>query len=292
MTGYASLAKRYGDALVRAGQVYPVVVDPLRAGLSGLIDLVDDAEAADAELLALGGPHLKWLLDNRPGLHDGRIVCWSRTERGRIVAHPGSYFDLLASCDAIRAEHHPGGDAGPLRDRAHTVAGDPLRSGRGRAAGIGVSVLLTVPAAGDPGQRRFVMGRRSPALGTDPGLWHVAPSGMLERDPHGLHLETSVARELVEELGVSISPGEVGRRAQVLGVVHDLLRLKPDVVVRLDLTAEEALGFNAGDGEFVEFQEFDITAEGISDFWATHPPDTLTAPAAGAVALLDSAEAQ
>lgn len=278
MSGYPELADLYGDPIVRAGQAYPVVVDPLRIGLPGLIDLVDDEPPGDPELLALGEPHLTWLLGDRPGLHDGRIVRWLRTEKDRIVASPGSYFDLLRTCDAIRAEHRLDG---PLRQRAHEVAGDPLSSGAGRAAGIGVSVLLTV-------RGRFLMGRRSLTLGTDPGLWHVAPSGMLESDPDGLHLETTVARELSEELGVTLTPAEVARRAEVLGTVQDLLRLKPDVVVRLDLTADEALGLNAGDGEFVEFREFDITDQGFTEFWATRPPATITPPAAGAVALLEA----
>ncbi len=266
-------------SIVRAGQVYPVVVEPLRSGIAGLIDLAGDETACDPELLALGAPHLKWLLGDRPGLHDGRIVCWSHTGKDRIVASPGSYFDLLATCDAIRAEHQRGGDSAPLRDRAHASAL------RGRAGGR----HRRVRAAHGPGGRRAAVRDGPP----EPGARHRSrpvarrPSGMLERDPDGRHLETTVSRELAEELGVTIAPDEVARRGEVLGVIHDLLRLKPDVAVRLDLTAREALGLTAGDGEFVELGQFDITAQGFDDFWAARPPSTITAPAAGAVALLE-----
>jgi len=289
---YSSLALRYQGSIHRAGRVYPVAVEPLCTELAGLIQVVDDAAPCGADLLALGKPHLMQLLNGRAGLHDGNILCWIRTDKDGIAAVPGSYFDMLSTCDAVRAEYQlaedPAEDDQPVRNRVHAVSGDPLVSGLGRAAGIGVSVLLTVPGGRHPDRRKFLVGRRSQTVGTDPGLWHVAPSGMLEQDSQGRHLETTVSRELEEELGVMVSPAEVARRGEILGVAHDLLRLRPDVALRLDLTLDESRSLAVGDGEFVEFRGHEMAAQDISEFWATHPPSTLTPAAAGAVALLEA----
>ncbi|MCU7728091.1 NUDIX domain-containing protein [Actinoplanes sp. KI2] len=313
MIDYSSLTRLYGGSVERAGNAYPVAVQPLP---HGRLRVADKPVSCDAALLALGLPHLERLRAARPALHDGGLLCWVRTDENGVLAAPGGYFDMLATCDAIRAEHLAAGGDQPLRSRAHAVAGDPLVSGAGRAAGIGVSVLLTVAgqddgltvadrddaltvagqddgltmAGRDDGRpRRFVIGRRSRSVATDPGMWHVAPSGMLEPDAQGRHWETTVSRELAEELGVEVGPAEVARRATVLGIAHDLLRLRPDLVFRLDLTPAEARAVTAGDGEFADVQQVELSAGGIERFWTAHPPSVLTPAAAGAVALLEGA---
>jgi len=298
---YSSLARLYGGSVERAGNAYPVAVQPLP---HGQLRVVDESVTCDPGLLALGLPHLRQLRNDRPALHDGGLLCWVRTDEKGILAAPGGYFDMVATCDAIRAEYQDStraenqdstraenqaaGDGQPLRSRAHAVAGDPLLSGAGRAAGIGVSVLLTVPGRGGGRPRRFLIGKRSPSVGTDPGLWHVAPSGMLEHDARGRHWETTVSRELAEELGVEVSPAAVADRAELLGIAHDLLRLRPDLVFRLDLTPAEARAVTAGDGEFAEVEQVDVSAGGIERFWTAHPPSVITPAAAGAVALLEA----
>jgi 8-oxo-dGTP pyrophosphatase MutT (NUDIX family) len=288
LADYASLATLYKGAIERAGQIYPVAVDPLHRQLSGLIRLEGGPVLCDTDLLALGEPHLKRVLSDRPGLYDGKILCWLRTDGNSLIAAPGNYFDMLSTCDAILAEYRPHHGARPLRRRAHVASGDPIASGRGRAAGIGVSVVLTVATAEDPKRRKFIVGRRSRTVGTDPGLWHVAPSGMLEDDPRGRHLETTVSRELAEELGVTVTPADVASRGEVLGVAHDLLRLRPEVVLRLDLTPEESPDLTLGDGEFDELRAYEDSTQGIGEFWAGHPPSVLTPAAAGAIALLEA----
>jgi len=282
---YSSLTRLYGGSVERAGNAYPVAVRRLP---HSRLRVVDERVTCDAGLLALGRPHLERLRTDRPALHDGGLLCWVGDDEDGVLAAPGGYFDMLATCDAIRAEYQAANGDRPLRSRAHAVAGDPLVSGAGRAAGIGVSVLLTVPGSGDGGPRRFVIGKRSRSVGTDPGLWHVAPSGMLERDARGRHWETTVSRELAEELGVQVSPAEVARRAEILGIAHDLLRLRPDLVFRLGLTPAEARAMSAGDGEFAEVQQVEVSAGGIERFWRAHPPAVLTPAAAGAVALLEA----
>jgi len=96
-----------------------------------------------------------------------------------------------------------------------------------------------------------------------------------------------VSRELAEELGVEVSPAEVADRAELLGIAHDLLRLRPDLVFRLDLTPAEAqtVTTSTGDGEFAEVRQ--VAVAGLAPFWRAHPPTVLTPAAAGAIALLE-----
>jgi hypothetical protein len=118
-----SLARRYGGSVERAGNAYPVAVRPLpRPALR----VVDEPVRCDPALLALGWPHLEQLRADRPALHDGRLLCWVATADDGVLAAPGGYFDMLATCDAIRAEYLAAPGDQPLRSRAHAVAGDPL----------------------------------------------------------------------------------------------------------------------------------------------------------------------
>ncbi len=285
---FSALARLYPDALVRAGRTYPVVVRPFRAAPAGFVDLCDDRVELDVQLRRGGDTHLAGMLAERT-LFDGAVLCWRDGEQ-RFLASRGGYFDVTATCDALRAEFLTLAPTRtvrladlPLRARAHAVAGDPLASGRGRAAGIGVSVLCTVPGRGG---RAVLIGQRHARV-VDSGLWHVAPAGNMESDPgtNGEHLAHTVAAELAEELGVPLSTAEVLRRGSVLGMCHDLLRLRPDVVVRLDLTEGESVDHLGAGQEYDRIREVPLTD--LSDVWTGLPPDQLTAPGAGALALLE-----
>jgi 8-oxo-dGTP pyrophosphatase MutT (NUDIX family) len=283
-----SLARRYAGepGLVRrGGRTYPVTAVQI-GGATGLavgdaVRLGDGRTTLDAALVAGGRAHLDAL---RAGgrVHDGAVLCLDAVITGTgLTLVRGSYFDMLASCDVLRAELLAD-DAGlPLRGRAHQVAGDPMTSGRGRAAAVGVSVLLGVRLP--DGGRGLVLGRRSARVGADRGRWHVAPSGMLGPAADGRHLATTVATELREELGLDLPVAQVADTARAIGVITDLYRLRPDVVVRLDVDAEPA--------ELVAGEEFDsldvvpLTPAGLADLWRRRPPETLTPAAAGALAL-------
>jgi hypothetical protein len=281
---YEVLRALYPNALERAGRVYPVAISPLSATLADVVQSAGEAYC-DGELLALGHPHLDVLLRDRPFLHNGRILCWDSSDSHSITASAGRYLDMIATCDAIRDEFEKRNGIPPftLRERAHKIAIDPLSSGSGRAAGIGVSVILTTQS--DIGsQRNFLLGFRSNSVGTDSGLWHVAPSGMLEpTDMPGL--EAMICRELEEEVGISMTPAEVAHSGRVIGLAHDLLRLRPDIVVQLDIASPVDL--SGSTEEFGRFVTVAIESGPLEAFWESHAPTQITPPAAGAVALLE-----
>jgi len=260
----AVLDRLYADTpgvVRRCGRSYPAAVTVLP---DATVRLVAGPPAVDRRLLAAGSDHLA-AVRAAGRVHDGPVLCLARVSTS--VATPtvdvvrGGYFAMLATCDALRAELVAAGpdadwDRLPLRVRAHEVAGDPLTSGAGRAAAVGVSALLVVrDRDGTPG---VVLGRRSDRVGTDAGRWHVAPSGMLEPATDGRHLETTVGHELEEELGVVSSPGGVAGALRVLGVATDLLRLRPDVVVLLEAASlRPGLGPGLPGGELAAGEEFD-----------------------------------
>jgi hypothetical protein len=339
-TRYEPLRKLYPEALVRAGQVYPaavarresrwaqLLVDPsppppesagsepasIESGSSASASIESGSSASasiesavsESALRRAGAAHLAARRADDPSLTNGPTACWQGDDRHGVRVSAGQYFDMLATCDALKAEFDQ--DAGatpitnlPLRALAHELAGDPLTSGRGRSAAIGISVILTIPISAstgngstmDDGARAFIIGCRG-HVSSDRGSWHVAPSGMLELtgnpeltgDPDPI--AATVATELLEELGIRIPATEVADRMLGLGLVHDLLRLKPDLVVRLDLSAAEVPAELAAVSEFSELAFIPLDRTGVETFWKEHDPEHLTPAAAGAIALLEA----
>jgi 8-oxo-dGTP pyrophosphatase MutT (NUDIX family) len=222
--------------------------------------VVDDGPwSADAGLRAGGGAHLTAPRARSPRLHDGPVLAMTSIRGGLVRARVGTYFDMVATADALAADAR-------LRDRAVALAGgDPLRCGAGRMAAIGLSVAAVLADG------RVVLGRRRDDLPLDPGRWHVVPSGMLEpgSDPVGEALE----REAREELGVEVARSA----ARVLGLGWDLARLRPEVCLALDLDGEPDVAAAGGAGG--EYDAFAAFAPGAA-------PGALTAGAACALALL------
>jgi 8-oxo-dGTP pyrophosphatase MutT (NUDIX family) len=232
-------------------------------------------------------------------MHDGRVLACLSADGFPLVCATGGYFDAIATSDSLRAEYldrvaedpcSPVGlDALPLRGLAHEAcAGDVLHSGRGRVAAVGVSVAVTLPARCG---RALLLGLRSGGVAADPDMWHVAPSGMLE--PGGSDPVTEVVeRELSEELGMHVGTGEaLASRLKPLGIGFDLLRLRAEICLRLDLLESELPRELPLTRE--EFQDqclVDLEKASMSEFWETHPPHTLTPAAAATIALLETAE--
>lgn len=227
-------------------------------------------QPADPCLRARGAPALAALRAERPNLHDGRLLVLDALHGEVLAVREGSYFDHVAVGLAV---------AGSPAARAAAVAlagGDPLRSGAGRSAGVGVSVTCVVD-----GGTGLLLGRRRPDLAVEGGRWHVAPSGMLEAAPER-PLHATAARECAEELGIDRPP----EAFRLLGVGWDLRRLTPEIALRLDLEDGAALAGRLAPDEFTEGRVWPLGD--LAGFWAAHGPTRLTPPAAAAIALLEA----
>jgi hypothetical protein len=254
----------------------------------------------DPELRAAGQTHLQDVLRRSPQMHDGRVLAATTIHGIDLEYGQGRYFDAIATTDSLCAEYllsaSSNGDPAdgdptglPLRALAHRASGgDPLHCGRGRIAAIGVTLAVTLPLGPT---RTVVLGRRSLGVATDPGLWHLAPSGTLEPAPGDVVIALLLA-ELSEELGIELPPERLANRLRTMGLSHDLLRLRPEICLRLDLEPGEypAGGPELSPQEFQAKDMLELSSAGMEHFWSTHPPATLTPAAAGALALLENDE--
>ena len=218
---------------MRHGVTYPVVIQPSTdVDIQEMIQLRDEDQTIDEDLVRLGDAHCRELIRTHR-ITDGPVTVMSEIQGGTIQAARSHYFAMIATCDSLRLEYLRSGPAGPLRARAHELAGvrGPIMSGHGRAAAIGITVVVTYPSGSG---RVFLIGRRRADLALDGNTWQLAPAGMIEPIMSTDPLLESVQRELQEELGISIKVRELGNRLRPLGVAVDLLRLRPEVCVRLD----------------------------------------------------------
>lgn len=295
---FESLAELYGTAtriVRRNGLAYPAAIEPVSdASVDGFVAARERTMPLDEQLDSMGKRHVAAVRRRGATLYDGEVVVLERVKTGRVSAVRSSYFAMLASCDALRNEYlgsvatRPTLADLPLRAVAHAAAdGDPLHCGIGRAAALGVSVLITVPAGE---WRAFLLGRRQWTLATDPGIWHVVPSGMVEDCASGDPVLATAAKELWEELSLELSTGALRDRLAVLGVGYDLLRLKPEVCLRLDLDTIDLRGRRLipSPSEYSRLRLFDVSPAGLDAFWRDHAPDELTPAAAATVALLEA----
>jgi hypothetical protein len=222
--------------------------------------VVQDRDAlVDPDLRRAGAPHLEAVLARSQGMFDGIVLALDHVADGVVHAVRARYFDMVATCDALDSNAW-------MRERAEVLAApDPLRNGHGRAAAIGVSIVVVRNGV-------FTLGRRSPELPLDPGRWHVVASGTL--DERGL--AGTIADELAGEHGIAEMPD-----VRVIGLGYDLPRLRPEVAV---MTADlgDVPPPSPGD-EFVEFREVPLDLGAIADVWALD----LTPAAAVAIAALE-----
>jgi len=258
--------------------------------VAGLVRFSDTEAAVDSELLRGGKPHRKDLA-RRHRIHDGVVVVSTEISGEIIYAQRSGYFAMLATSDALRAEFMSGRPERPLRARAHVLAGDPgpLISGRGRAAAVGVSVVVTVRGRRNRG---FLLGRRRLDLAMDGNEWQLAPSGMVEPANPGDVIVESVRRELAEELSIAVGTAELTERLRPLGLAIDLLRLRPEVCVRFDAADEEidTLSLELAADEFNTARVVGMSPQDMNSVWSELGPPNLTPAAAGAMALLEHSE--
>lgn len=271
------------DIVRRAGRTYPAAISPTtpRAALE------ERPIAVDARLRQAGERYVHALRDAGRRLTDDVVARFSELRHDVLRLAASTYFTTLATSEALRVEYvdavaaNPGVPRLPLRAIAHESAGgDPLHSGAGRASHVGVSVVVTFPAAGG---RAFAMGRRRDDLAADGGLWDIVPSATVE--PTGADpAVTTAVRELREELGIWLRQNAGGLLP--LGLGHDLLRLSPEVCFRLDLEHHPRLAAPLPAASEYAALEL-VSLAHLDDFWSGRGPHLLTPSAAAAIALLE-----
>jgi hypothetical protein len=235
--------------------------------------VVHDREApVDADLRRAGTAHLEAVLARSPETFDGVVLALDRIADGVVHAVRASYFDMLATCDAVATDE-------ALRQQAERLAApDPLRVGTGRAAAVGVTAIV-VRRLGD-GTTGFTLGLRSPELALDPGKWHVVPSGIVD----GRGVVGTLLDELAGEHGV-VDPRAAVEGAHVIALGYDVARIRPELTVMTrDLGDIEA---PQRSDEFVAFREVPLADEAIGELWAELRPDQLTPGAAVAIAAVE-----
>jgi hypothetical protein len=245
----------------RNGSAYPAALDSEHDEDPASILVVEPGSVVvDTALRQAGEAHLAAVRAATPGIFDGTVLALDRVEAGRVYAHRGSYFDMVATCDAL-----VGNDA--MRARAEELAGgDPLHSGAGRTAAVGATLVVVRGSL-------FTIGRRSDDVALDPGRWHVVPSGTID----GRGLRGTIADELRAEHGGGASD------LRVIGLGYDLSRLRPE----LTLLAVGSGTRPEPSAEFAEIRDVELTAQAITALWKELGPGDLTPAAALALAALE-----
>lgn len=256
------LGWKYGEKrlLSRAGRVYPTVCyEAQQADVESVLGALDAAPAVGTSENAVS--RLALLVDRR--LTNGHLYAMRRFSpqpRLTMDCGVGRYFRMLDTCSAIEVElraaildghREPAALDGELRLRtaAHAAAGgDPITSGAGRDAAIGLSMLVACRTK--EGYQMRLARRGDGGLGLGCGQLHVVPSGMFDfadarRDYHvGAKLREEYAEELfpmvdpaLEYLDVLLRTGD----AQLLftGVAMDLLNLRPEICTLLVIHTPE-----------------------------------------------------
>ena len=187
MPDYESLLARYdGQCQVvhRRGRHFPaaVVTEPTSRLQGGQWHVQAAPVQPDADLIGAGAAHLAAVRAAAPSMFDGAVAAFTGWRPdGRLVVGAGSYFDMIATCDALRAEFQGAGPGTALvfREAVERLAsGRPLEVGGGRVAAVGVSMAVTI--LGEGGGRQVLLGRRSNTVALDAGQVHLVPSGMTE----------------------------------------------------------------------------------------------------------------
>jgi hypothetical protein len=256
------LAWKYGEErlLTRAGRPYPAVCYPSRQpDVESVLGALDVAPAVGTSENAVS--RLGLLVD--PRLTNGHLYVMRRfSPQARLTMDCGlgRYFGMLDTSSAIEIElreaildgaRQPSAlDAKlPLRHAAHAAAGgDPITSGVGRDAAIGLSML--VAGRTERGYQMRLAQRGDGGLGLGCGQLHVVPSGMFDfhdarRD---YHVQAKLREEYSEELFGTVDPAMEyldallrNNDAQLLftGVAMDLLNLRPEICTLLVINTPE-----------------------------------------------------
>ena len=216
----AYLQAHFGGRLICAnGGTYPVIFFPASESQCRVDSVLHEqppaAHTMQSDYVIYDADHLASRLASRMMTNDLTFTMAhmeAANDRLRIVGSTASYFDMIATCDALDHELRDWvrgvREGTPLRNHlfAQVAPDDALYSGAGRAATIGISVL-TVFAMHDRGYHALLV-QRSNRLAIGAGLFHIMPAfvfqpvGQPEWQASMWSIEQQVLREFGEELFV------------------------------------------------------------------------------------------
>lgn len=247
------LARRYGSSRMlrwRGGQ-YPAAVTA-----SDCLPLVQ-AGAEEPFLCErlLSRLYMRW----GGATHNGPVLRLLSGDSGGLTVSRCGYFDMLDTCYSLEwellaslGEWCSGGKRAPWRDlesrlrlRRHCedLVSDPFREGHGRAAGVGI--CLVVRRRMGAGWRFLAARRATSRIAIRSAKLHVVPAGMLTPDEPP---ERCAIRELLEEVlgieehgrGISREPEyrrlrRAGASFAVTGFAMNMISLCGDVCATLTI---------------------------------------------------------
>lgn len=240
------------------GHDYPaVMLGGVASDPSAAVTAIAAEAEVDTDLSRAGRAYLDAMQASDAEIWDGPILSYDRIVGASVQCRRSSYFTMLATSGALAAELSDAGGAPaldelPLRKRAVAMSGgDPIASGRGRAAAVGLNIALIARGGGG---RQTLLGRRSAQMAALPGLWSFV-AGNIEPADGARPLPTALARELEEELP-ALATGDAAAAAEkaiVHGACMSLGRLGPSLI------ASSEIDCNIGDLGALDRSEFDAT---------------------------------
>jgi hypothetical protein len=213
-----------------------------------------------------------------PATWNGPILGYRGLRDGVVVGGPADYFSMLATSDALAAGYP---DGGPLRERAARLAGGrPETSGTGRAAVVGVALVVVLSHGG---REWLLLGRRRDDLAIAPGTVSTV-DGCAEPTGERRPLRANLLRELAEEAPAFLAAATAAPALRPLGVAVNLLRWSPTLCAeaRVELGAPPQ-GLPLSGEEFRDVLLVPATPAGLESLWTRREP--LAPPAVGALAL-------
>lgn len=287
---YNYLEYKYADypILKRGGEVFPVVTFPQdklqpklgsqyesEAGLQkkGEIDSTEYRKFKESYDEKVSGIDVEKNKEEFAEVRTYTMLEFNEN-KGILQCGAGQYEDTLDSCEALGYEllcilakgstdFKKIDKKTKLRNKLHSLVPDPIRSGKERVCGLGISALLVYRE--EVKLKMFIMDRGSTTVGLHENLLHVIPSGMFQKlynfkddfndikenlykeyaeelfgishkpkkgkgRPISIHQDNE-SKEPIADLKRSIIKGEAS--LEITGLAVDLLSLRPEICMLL-----------------------------------------------------------
>ena len=259
------LSTQYDVPMFQRGDTrYPLYVQKPHSSQIDDIDSVCGAlptEKTPRPFEVVNHAHLSDMQNSGRNLFNGTTFALRRVRPRplQIEAYLGRYFDMLATCDAMKRELVDSAFRRtirlPMRSLYHRSVGqlESLKSGNGRSAAIGGATLIVF---NHNGTYKAMLAQRSRRTATDPGFYHTVPAfifGPRAADFHpdewriSYHIYKEYLEELfgMPELGPEaphdhfyghpalldlqqmMAAGQAG--LYLTGILHDLTTLRPEI---------------------------------------------------------------